>query len=61
MKIRVTLEIPTAVLESLRRREGRTGRATRREMLSEFWAVLDTHMEDICSDGARDVPEEIEE
>lgn len=61
MKIRVTLEIADATRRALRRRDGGSGMATRREMLSEFWAVWDTHMEDICADGCEDVEDEIEE
>lgn len=61
MKIRITLDVPDAIRRALRRRDGGSGMATRREMLSEFWAVWDAHMEDIASDGAADIEEEIEE
>lgn len=50
-----------AVLQSLRRRDGKKGRATRIEMLREFYSVWDEHLVKICEEGARDVLDEIEE
>jgi hypothetical protein len=57
----VTLNIPDAVLRRKRRRDGGSGKATRREMLAEFWEVWEEHMVQICRDGAPEIPDEIEE
>lgn len=61
MKVRITLDVPTAILYCLRRRNGEVGRATRKEIISEHHALWFAHMEDIASDGARPVEDEIEE
>jgi hypothetical protein len=61
MKIRVTLDVPDAIRRALRRREGGSGLATRREILSEHHALWFAHMEDIAFDGAAPIEEEIEE
>lgn len=53
--------MPEAILRALRRREGGSGRATRKEIILEHEAVWFAHMEDIAMDGARPVEEEIEE
>jgi hypothetical protein len=61
MKIRVTLDITKAVRRRLRHRDGKSGLATRQEMLREFWDAWEDRMVKICEDGAPDVTEEIEE
>lgn len=61
MKIRITLDVPDAIRRALRRRNGGSGLATRKELLFEHHAVWFAHMEDIAFDDALPIEEEIEE